>query len=155
MANTNKMRKRDEALDFEFRAVLGAESSQERLSASARAGIRQGIVSAGDGAVHAPLFAPLGRLLAAGALPVLLLGLLAVSLIGPAWSPDQELPPRISAEKSGGHVIFYIANGGRSHQIYRSSDPASFGPSSSFGEARTVFHDRLGNDGDVVFYRID
>jgi hypothetical protein len=66
------------------------------------------------------------------------------------------LVARVDAHKDGADVVFVIANGQRSHRVYKSNDPKDFGPDARFAETRGTFRDRLANGGsDVVFYRIE
>ena len=118
----------------------------------------------GEAVRHAPveeplpsLFTPGRRLLVAGALPVLLAGALLMGIDGEVRDPASsgEQPPVVSAEKHGDQVTFSISNGGRQHTVYRSTDPGRFEASSGVDVTDGTYVDRISDDADLVFYRID
>jgi hypothetical protein len=133
----------------------------ERLSGPGR----QRLAAAVRGAATPPrhltsLFVPGARLALAGGIPVVLLTVLVGALGIPRKSHDgatsSGLVARVDAHKVGADVVFVIANGQRSHQVYKSNDPKDFGPDARFVETQGTFRDRLANGGsDVVFYRIE
>ena len=127
-----------------------SEGARERILATARR--------------HAPLeeplpslFTPGSRLLVAGALPVLLAGALLIGVDGnvPSPVPTGEAPPVVTVVKQGEQVTFSISNGGREHPVYRSTDPGRFDTSSGVAVTDGAYIDRIDDDADLVFYRID
>ena len=97
-----------------------------------------------------PLFVPFGRLVAAGSIPLALAGLLGVTLL----THESERPFTVAAAKDGDHVVFTIANGGRSHRVTKSDAPDRF-ESRDAVRVRGRFADTMEDDGSLVFYRIE
>ena len=59
------------------------------------------------------------------------------------------------ASKQGDRVVFTIANGGRPHQVYRSTAPDGLARDRSLSVQDGVFVDPFRHDEHLVFYRID
>jgi hypothetical protein len=113
---------------------------------------------------HAPaekalpsLFTPGRRLLVAGALPVVLAAALLMGIDGDVRAPVStgEGSSVVSVVKEGDQVTFSISNGGRQHTVYRSTDPVQFEPSSGVAVTDGAYVDRVSDDADLVFYRIE
>ena len=102
------------------------------------------------------LFLPTSRLVLAGAVPVaivtLILGGALLQQVGSGSDPSNHVP-RVEVTKSGGEVVFLIANGKRSHRVSRSTRPDVTG---EVFTSRGEFRDRLDSEAhQIIFYRID
>jgi hypothetical protein len=141
---------------------------EPRLSAESRARIVAEVVQGGPTLRPWPaLFAPVGRLLVAGALPLLLAGTLMlalwnpmdVSMTGSSVAPIDlaaaERPTVVHVAKVGDRVEFQIRNGKRNHFVSRSSDPDRFDRADRVQVTDGAYADRLSGDASLVFYRID
>jgi hypothetical protein len=101
------------------------------------------------------LFTAPRRLVAAGILPlVLAMGLLVMLNQGRPVAPDSP-STTVHAVKQGDQVHFNIANGSRSHFVYRSTVPDRFEASSAVRVTDGAFVDAVDDQADLVFYRID
>lgn len=144
-------------LDGAIRACR-AEGSDERLSTEAHDRILSEALR-GD-ATEEPfpaVFTPMRRLLVAGALPLVLAGVLLVGYDGGLQPPPPpgEGEARVAVFKQGDHVLFNIENGDRRHVVYRSTDPVHFERASGVSVTDGAFQDGLQDQADLVFYRID
>ena len=103
----------------------------------------------------ASLFMPIAKIAYAGAVPVLLLAL-TLGWLG-ATVPLDSGPDavRIEAGKVDGEAVFRIANGGRVHQVYRSTSPRANAQRELLAATDEQFSDRLGGTTGIVYYRID
>jgi hypothetical protein len=102
------------------------------------------------------LFVPTRRLAAAWALPLALAGVLFLALpeaLGPREAGAA--PTTVHVSKDGDRVLFTIANGGRSHQVFRSTSPDRFDRDDAVRVTGGAFVDRLDDAHAVVFYRIE
>ena len=131
-------------------AAWREEGLAGRLSAESRSRIGAELRRHRSQRPLAPLFAPLRRLLIAGAVPVLLTG--AVLFWG--GRPDVEAPLRLEAQKIDGKVVFNIANGGKTHRVTRSTVPGQFEADSAVEVQGRYVETAEGGPG-LVFYRID
>ena len=101
------------------------------------------------------LFLPFRRLAIAAVAPALLLTLALGYLLLPRGAGDPgPVGLELRVTKQGEEVVFFIANGGQTHQIYKTSelrDP-QWEP---YTKTEGTFRDRLETEADLVFYRID
>jgi len=140
-----------------------AEQRPPSLSASSRATVLAAVHGTREigtsGLLGGSVFAARTRLLAAGALPVLLGVGLLVLLNGPVPPPPRDAAPpapyRVSATKQGAQVQFKIVNGGGPHRVLRSTSPATFESSSAIHLEEGAFTDRIEDASGLVFYRIE
>jgi hypothetical protein len=105
-------------------------------------------------AALAPLFAPRRWIVAAGVLPVMLAGAL-VALVDRSSVPSGTDRPMVQAMKVDGQVVFTIANGSRTHRVYRSTTPDRFDLSAPVDVTDGVYRDGIDRGENLVFYRID
>ena len=135
------------------------QGSEEQLAAPTRARILEAVTEraahGGSTAPLIPLFLPVRRLALAAGLPALVLALALGYGARIAENPGEFGEPRLIATKQAGEVVFIIANGGRPHRVYRSTDPARLGTEAAFTATDGSFRDRLDSGPDLVFYRID
>ncbi len=136
-----------------------ADRGREQLSDGARANVLA--LSRQSNAPKRPalsaLFVPFRRIVAATAVPALALSLSFAWLIG---SGGPELTQKIAslqveASKIDGEAVFSIANGGRTHRVYRSSSTGEIGREDLYATTTETFRDSLSDRARVVFYRID
>jgi hypothetical protein len=99
------------------------------------------------------LFVATRRLIFAGILPLLVLGVFAVLVSMPGDSP--EAGPNVIASRMGDRVVFTIANGGGGHTVYRSTEAHRFEPGGAVRVTDGEFEVPADEDARVVFYRID
>ena len=141
----------------EWRSQNSDESS-ERLSAGTRARILAGATH-DRGPARAPLaslFVPIHRLVAAGAVPALMLVMMLNWLVPPAGGPAEDSAAgSISAIKTGDEVVFVIANGNRPHRVYKSTSPIEFSGGPTYTTEDGTFTDALDSRANLVYYRID
>jgi hypothetical protein len=102
------------------------------------------------------LFVPAWKRALSAAAPLLLVAL----LLGPQFvSVQSPTAPaevtRVEATKSGGEVVFMIANGDSVHHVYKSNDINMLESVEITVVTQGAFRDRLESDSDLVFYRID
>ncbi len=62
---------------------------------------------------------------------------------------------RIQVSKEGGEVVFLIANGKPSHQVYKSDAPYGFRSSAPQQTRNGRYRDGLSGGPDLIFYRIE
>lgn len=98
------------------------------------------------------LFTPWARLVAAGVLPLLVVGAL-LAVVGPP-SPQPE-GVTVETDKAGDFVVFTIANGDRVHYVTKSTRPDRFDRSTAIPVRDGEFLDRADSGQELVFYRID
>ena len=163
--NSVDREERQRALEGAVSAWHDAEARfpTQRLSAGARANVRA-LSRRGADAAHAGLerplarlFLPAGRLAAAAAVPALIL---AVSFGWMLRGGDQPVGSTIASvsiesSKINGQAVFDIANGGRVHQVYKSTSASEIGRADLFATAAGEFSDELSGSERVVFYRIE
>ena len=133
----------------------------ETLSGRARDRILRSVADGGSASQEravASLFLPFGRLVLAGAAPVMLvavlLGWMALPRgVDPAAPAGSEAAVAVHVSKQGGDVVFVLENGGRPHRVTRSTSPENGGE--SMGVVHGSFRDELTGGADLVFYRID
>jgi len=101
----------------------------------------------------AALFVTGRRLVFAGILPLIILGVFAVLVTMPGDSP--EAGPNVIASRIGDRVVFTIANGGGGHTVYRSTEAHRFEPGGAVRVTDGEFKVPADEDARVVFYRID
>ncbi len=138
-----------------------AETGGETLGGPARDRILHSVAdsrSARPERVVGSLFLPFGRLVLAGAAPVMLVAVLLgwVALprgVDPAAPAGSEAAVTVHVSKRGGDVVFVLENGGRAHRVTRSTSPENGGE--SIVVERGSFRDDLTGGADLVFYRID
>ena len=99
------------------------------------------------------LFMTTRRLVLAGALPLVLLGILVVLAMLPGTPIDSE--PTVMASRVGDRVVFTIGNGNKGHVVYRSTVPHSFDPETGVRVDNGEFAVPVDDGAPVVFYRID
>ncbi len=151
--NSNNSRDSGSKLEGLIRA--GREASTERLSAGARSAILDEALKPAISEGPPALFTPTRHILVAGALPVVL----AVALLvgsDPGVQPPPagvDAAPEVTVSKVGGRVLFAIRNGGKPHTVYRTTDPRGSGAGERITGGEYV--DRLQDQDDLVFYRID
>ncbi len=140
------------------RAVRAADP--ERLSPAARATILSEATRAGASPrPFSALFPPTLRAVTAAGLPVAA-GLLLAAVIGRApveapGAPERGAPAAVvQVAKVGDEVRFTIANGRRSHHVYRSEAPDRF-EGRGFRVTDGAYADRLDDGSTLVFYRIE
>lgn len=103
----------------------------------------------------AQLFVPVAKIAYASAVPVLVLALTLGWLAGTTGQDVGPVAVRIETSKVGGEAVFRIANGGRLHKVYRTSDPRGRGEMELLATTKDSFSDRLYETTGVVYYRID
>ena len=143
-------------LDEAVGAWRARRPAAERLSPGARdrlwARVREGVAPADR--LH-PLFAPVRRWVLAGAVPALVVLALLLPL---AWRsgtvPERHEGPTILASRIGDSVVFTIANGNRTHRVYRSATPDRFDLESPIVVGDRYVEPSQG-DLDLVFYKVD
>lgn len=150
----------------------GKRSGSDALLAEAVARLRSGLAEGGalSAAARARILArlpegrpeprrrlsPAFRLALAASIPLAFVGLTAVVALYRAGGRQAPAPGAIlRAEKVGDRVVFTIANGGRPHLVYRSSDPARFDRGSAEQVVGGRFQDRAGGEQGIVFYRVE
>jgi hypothetical protein len=103
------------------------------------------------------LFTPTRHLLVAGTLPVVLAVALLIGLDSGVQTPPAGINDalRVAVSKEDGRITFSIQNGGRPHTVYRSTDPQGFDRESGVKVTSGAYEDRLQDQADLVFYRID
>jgi hypothetical protein len=69
--------------------------------------------------------------------------------------PGTGRPAVVQVAKVGDRVEFTIANGGRSHYVYRSSAPDRFDHKKGVRVTGGAYAERLDDGPSIVFYRID
>ena len=99
------------------------------------------------------LFVATRRLIFAGVLPLVILGVFTVLVTIPNDSP--EAGPNVVASRIGDRVVFTIANGGGGHTVYRSTEAHRFDPGAAVRVNDGAFEVPADEDARVVFYRID
>ena len=104
------------------------------------------------------LFTPLGRLALAAAAPMLVLTLAVGYLLMPATAPE----PMARAEstnleviRQGQEVVFLIANGKATHLVYKSTQIKGLHRAQPVTVSDGVFRDRIDQNANLVFYRVD
>lgn len=145
-----------EALTDAIRATRGLRR-ESRLSPESRARILDAAQCQSEPAreMFPALFTAPRRLVAAGVLPlVLAMGLLVLLNDGTPVAPNATTTT-VRAMKDGDRVQFNIANGSRSHFVYRSTVPDRFESSSVVRVTDGAFVDPVDDQADLVFYRID
>ena len=127
------------------------------LSAPARARILDAARNGADQPLELfpSLFTAPRRLIAAGALPLILAAGLLVLLNQRSPVAPEMGGFDVQVSKVDGQVFFRIANGSREHTVYRSTVPDRFEPSSAVAVTDGSFTDALDDQADLVFYRID
>ena len=103
----------------------------------------------------AQLFVPAAKIAYAGAVPVLLLALTLGWLGANVGGDPATGVVRLEAGKVDGEAVFRIANGGRAHQVYRSTSPQFNAERELLATTEDSFRDRLRGTSGVVYYRID
>jgi hypothetical protein len=127
------------------------------LSASARDRILDAARTPAEPAeeLFPALFTAPRRLLAAGALPLLLaVGMLLLLNRSATVVPDVGVPS-VQATKQGDQVFFRIANGTRDHVVYRSTSPERFEASQGVKITDGSYSEDIDDHAGLVFYRID
>jgi hypothetical protein len=153
-------RKAESETELEGLIAVWRRSSptQESLRPATRARI---LSAARDGAPQTrrseSLFLPLPRLALAAAAPTLVLTLAVAFLLLPQGGGDPVERPRaeLLASKQGNDVVFVIANGGTTYQVYKSSQVNQLGTWEPYTKTEGTFRDRLDSGADLVFYKID
>lgn len=143
----------DRMLDDAVAAWKQAPATEESISEDARGRILQAALDTGRNPSPLPaLFTPKRWLAAAGLIPfVVAAGLLAILGLG----NGQENGTMVQATKQGDKVVFTIANGKKSHTVYRSTSADSFDPALGVTVTGGEFEDHVQGNADLVFYRID
>ncbi len=133
------------------------EVADDTLSVEAREGVLRAVLNTAPRHEALPaLFTPTRRLVLTGALPLLLAGVLLLALDDGIQSPAVgEGVPTVTVSKQGDQVLLQIANGGRPHYVSRSTQPDRFDPSSTVRVHDGAYAERLADQADLVFYRID
>lgn len=134
-----------------------ARAGAPRLSGAARSRILTEVArQAATRPLWPGLFAPPSRLWLASGLPVLL----AAALFAVVHRPVVEAPPlpsgapaSVLAAKVGDRVEFTIANGHRSHRVYRSTAPDGFREGVKVTDGS--YAERLDDGSSIVYFRID
>jgi hypothetical protein len=101
-----------------------------------------------------PLFGAFPRRLVATIVPIAA----AVTLVAlfPERTGDANRGnPKVRIGRAGDEVVFTIANGSRGHAVYKSSDSRDFRGAERIAVRNGTFRDRVSDDADLVFYRID
>ena len=153
---------RPDELDRLVRSWRERENEEnEVLSASARVrilGAVRGSSPRAGAPLGAALFLPTSRWAWAAVAPAVALTLALTWLVAPSGpipaDPLSATPP-VSAAKVDGDVVFVIANGGKPHNVYRSTNPGAFDRAPAAVTRDGSFRDRLHGGPDLVFYRID
>ena len=99
------------------------------------------------------LFVTTRRVILAGVVPALLLGVLV--LVARVPGPAVEAVPTVVASRVGDGVVFTIDNGKKNHVVYRSTVPHRFDPHAGVQVKNGQFADSGDDGARVVFYRID
>ena len=107
------------------------------------------------GELFPSLFTAPRRLLAAGALPLVLAVGLLVLLNQPAPVTPELGSTTLQVSKEDGQIFFRIANGSRNHVVYRSTVPDRFERSTGVKVTDGSFTDAIDDQAGLVFYRID
>jgi len=139
-------------------AAACREVTGDTLSPEARDGILNAVRNAAPRHDSLPvLFTPTRRLLLTGALPLLLAGVLLLTLNDGMQPPAVGVggAPTVRMSKEGDQVLLHIANGGRPHYVSRSTQADRFEPSSAVRVSDGVYAERLSDRAGLVFYRID
>ena len=138
--------------------VTRRTTSQAVLSGSARERILDAVRSqAADqpAELFPSLFTAPRRLLAAGALPLLLAVGLLVLLNQPTPVTPDLGASSMQISKEDGQIFIHIANGSRNHVVYRSTVPDRFERSTGVTVTDGSFTDAIDDQAGLVFYRID
>jgi hypothetical protein len=153
---------RDEIAEIVRRAREASESGESsRLSSRARARILQEALESGAAPRFWPaLFAPTGRLIVAGSLPLVLAGALMFlmnrsAVEAPAAVATAGGTAAVQVAKVEGRLHFTIANGSREHVVYRSTAPDRFERSKGVPVTDGSYDEALDDAAALVFYRID
>jgi len=101
----------------------------------------------------ASLFLPFGKMLGAAGIPALLLAVTFGWWIGQGNEP--QAPLMIHSSKSGGEAVFTIANGGKTHRVYKSHALRGTSQQELFTTTTDAFSDQLNDGNGVTYYRID
>jgi len=132
-------------------------AGESELSASARDRILDAARNQADqpGELFPSLFTAPRKLLLVGALPLMLAaGMLFLLNQSAPVVPDLG-PATMHVSKEDGQVFFRMADGSRSHVVYRSTDPNRFERSSGVQVTGGSFTDALDDQADLVFYQFD
>jgi len=153
---------RDELVEIVRQACdAGEKARTPRLSSQARARILQGaLATEGAPRFWPALFAPTGRLIVAGSLPLVLAGALMFlmdrSVVEPpAGVATPGATAAVQVAKVDGRLQFTIANGSRDHVVYRSTTPDRFERSKGVQVTDGSYDEALDDAASLVFYRID
>jgi hypothetical protein len=137
-------------------AQAAREIRGESLSGDARAAILEESLKPEQGAGYPALFTPTRHILVAGALPVILAFAL---LLGS--NPGVQTPAdagdgitRVAVSKVNGQVQFEIENGSAAHTLQRTTDPRDLSSGHTV-QVTDGYQERLNDQADLVFYRID
>ena len=145
----------------ELERALAAWKADEALPETLSDAARRAILAEASRPAKAPrrlegfadLFVPARRIALAAALPTLLLAVVLVAGL-PGFRPGTEAPKQIEARKSGGEVVFLIANGKTVHRVVRTTRPDS-GSGDVFTTTDGRYEDRLESEATLVFYRFE
>jgi len=129
---------------------------EESLSDDSRARIAAGVLGRHGSTEPLPaLFTPARSLVLAATLPLLLAGGL-LSVMHRGLDTATPLPTTsVMAVKQGDQVVFRIANGKRSHTVYRSTSPDRFDAASGVRVDDGSYTDTVEDESSLIFYRID
>jgi hypothetical protein len=143
------------------RRVRGVGAGEPRLSSRARTRILEEALH-GDAAPRfwPALFAPAGRLIVAGSLPLVLAGALMFLMNRSVVEVPVDVAPPVGAAavqvaKVEGRLLFTIANGSREHVVYRSTAPDRFERAKGVQVTNGSYDEALDDSASLVFYRID
>lgn len=150
---------RSAELEEAIREARGeAARKEDRFSAAARARIVAEVSRGGAAPESWPaVFAPQGRLVLAGGLPLVLAGALLVLMdrSGIDRPPVANPETVVQVAKVGDRVEFTIRNGRKGHYVYRSTAPDRFDGRDGVRVTDGSYVERLADGSALVFYRIE
>ena len=146
---------KEEVLDQAIAEWRQVSLPEETFSAEARSRILQAAFAASLDVAGSPSgFRPVLRRVVLGVIPVLAVAVVLL-FSDRAGDPSKQAPVRVGAMKNGSEVVFTIANGHRSHSVYKSSVPNKFDHASALQIRDGAFRDAVEDGLGLVFYRIE
>lgn len=137
-----------------------AEVQEEPLSAPARERILDAVKGGGETRLsyQTSLFLPFRRIALAIAAPAMILALTVGYLVVPPADTGGQSPAQVTnldVLRQGEEIIFVIANGQSTHRVYKSSEISGLQTAEPVEISNGVYRDRIDQQADLVFYRID
>jgi hypothetical protein len=160
----NRLNKGD-ILDQALSEWRESKSDRERFSGPTRERILGSIQSPEYrfelGEALGSLFFPVRRFALAAVVPSLVLVLALGYALMPGRGADPGLPLQVTqitqmeVTRVGDDVVFRIANGTRTHLVYKSSDINELSRATPVAVSDGVFRDTVHAEANLVFYRVD